>query len=1028
MSEQHRLIEWFANHKVAANLLMLAMIIGGIIAIGKLNTQFFPRFDLNFISVTTVWQGASAEDIETGITIPLEQSLKTVDGLRKMDSTSSEGMSGIYLEFKDDTDIVVALSKVKQLVDEFSNLPEEAEQPQVVNLVSYEPVVRVLLTGQARVAELRKLANQYEQELLDRGIANVQVNGLPDEELAIEISNRQLNELQLSQQQLASRIAELSRDIPSGSLGEQENTRQLRTLNQRRDESAFSRLMIDVGDDARVQLGRIAHIERRFMQGGVTLNVAGQAAIELIVRRAPDSDALEAADIFEAWLAETQLQLPEGIKLQAYDRQYQYIIQRIQLLLKNGAGGLLLLLIILYLFLAPRVAFWVAFGIPVSFLATLMVHYLAGGTIDMLSLFALIMALGVIVDDAIVVGEEALTQFQNGASPELAAQRGAIRMFAPVFASALTTIGAFFPLMAIGGPTGKILFALPMVMIAVVSASLIESIFVLPAHLRASLTQLSRKQIKTRNLGDHFHQFKESTFRPVIKIALQYREATISFIIALFIISIGVLMSGRVPFNFFPSPAGTVIYVNAKFMPGTPVSEVDQFMSRVYQAMQDTDAVYSQTVIEQAITRLGVTSGEDHGLNDNGDHIGSMVVEVSNPDDREVSNEAFIGDWKQRLELPPGLDILTIRQKMVGPPGKEISVRLSGASATVLKQASSVLSERLKYIKGVINIDDDMPFGREQWVFNLTPLGQQLGLSVEQLGRQLHSAFDGIVVQRFQDGPDEVDVRVMLPASEREYMAGLGAFNIRLENGDSVPLQSVAQWSARQGFEVLRHAEGALAVEVSADLDHNLNTVEQALETVGRELLPELRKQFGVRTEFSGRSAEESQTLLDMKYGAVIGLTLIYLVLAAVFSSYGWPLVVMTAIPFGLIGALFGHWMLGIDMTILSMFGLFGLSGIIVNDSIILATAYRELRTTGMSIDDALAEAACRRLRAVLLTSLTTIAGLTPLLFETSMQAKFLIPMAVSIAYGLAFGTILVLFFIPVLLSVYEHGLEWINQ
>ncbi len=1026
MSESSNLISWFSNHKVAGNLLMLAMIIGGFVALGKLNIQFFPRFDLDFIRVTTVWQGASAEDIETSITIPLEQSLRTVDGLRKMNSTSAEGLSNIFLEFKEGSNIVVALNQVKQRVDEFRNLPLDAEEPEVVNIVSYDPVVRLLLSGTATIAELRQLANQYERELLDAGIENIKISGLPEEELAIEISSQQLTELQMSQAQIANKIAQSSRDIPSGSLGEKENTRQLRTLNQRKDETAFARLAINAGADTRIQLGSIANIERRPKSGGVTLTIAGQSAVEMIIRRSPEGDALEAAEIVEHWLAQKQQELPVGIELTAFDKQYEYIIQRITLLLKNGASGLLLLVIILYLFLAPRVAFWVAFGIPVSFLATLVVHYLVGGSIDMLSLFAFIMALGVIVDDAIVVGEEALTQFQDGASPEQAAQRGANRMFAPVFASALTTIGAFFPLMSIGGPTGKILFALPIVMIAVVIASLVESIFVLPAHLRASFSSMAKRGHTSGHLGNHFHQFKEHYFRPIIRLALRYREATISFLIALFIISIGVLVSGRVPFNFFPSPDGTVMYVNAKFLPGVPSADVDRFMLHVHDAMLETERQLSdEPIVVHAITRHGITSGEENGLNDSGEHIGSMVIEVINPDDRSVLNLDFIKAWKQRIVMPPGLDNLTIRQQMVGPPGREVSVRLTGASAQVLKSAAQDLASQLKTVNGVINIEDDMPFGREQWVFNLTPRGQQLGLTVQQLGQQLHTAFDGVIVQRFQDGPDEVEVRVMLPASEREHMATLQSLNISLDNGKIVPLQTVAEWRAKQGFEVLRHAEGALAVEVSAGMDRGQNTVEQALQTVETEILPELRDRYAVNSAFAGRTAEESETMVDMKYGAVIGLTLIYLVLAAVFSSYGWPLVVMTAIPFGLIGALFGHWLLGIDMTILSMFGLFGLSGIIVNDSIILATCYKELRLSGMAIDDALEEAACRRLRAVLLTSLTTIAGLTPLLFETSLQASFLIPMAVSIAFGLAFGTLLVLFFIPVLLSCYELTLDW---
>jgi len=479
-------IGYFVRHPVAANLVLIMMVLGGMFALDRLHIQFFPNFTLDIIRVSVTWRGASAEDVERSLTTPLEQELKSVDDLRQMTSTSSEGRCAITLEFREGTDILMALSQVRQRVDEFRNLPRDAEDPQVTHVARYEPIARVLIYGPS-LQELRPLAHRFERELLQRGIDKVDIIGLPEEEISIELTSEVLNALGMSLDQVAGRTDEFSRDVPAGAFGEHETQKVVRVLEQRRNPFEFAIIPLSKGME-RIELGSVAIIHRQPRDSGETLKFHGQAAVELKISRAEHGDTFQAAEAFQGWLRETRSRLPGSVKLHVYHETWQLIQQRIELLLKNGTGGLVLVVAILYIFLSGRVAFWVAFGIPVSFMATLMILYFAGGSINMISLFGLIMALGIIVDDAIVVGEDALTHYQMGEYPLDAAEGGARRMLAPVMASSLTTIAAFLPLMLVSGPTGKILFAIPLVVVAVILASLLESFWVLPAHLRHALS------------------------------------------------------------------------------------------------------------------------------------------------------------------------------------------------------------------------------------------------------------------------------------------------------------------------------------------------------------------------------------------------------------------------------------------------------------------------------------------------------------------------------------------------------------
>ncbi len=1014
------MLAFFIRHKVAANVLVLMALIAGFMGITRMNVQFFPNFALDVLSVRVVWSGASAEDVENGIVIPLEERLKTVDGVKKLSSTAAQGIANITLELVDGTDSLVALDQVRQRVAEFSNFPKDAEAAQVSRITRYEPVARVLVRGPS-LSELRPWIRQFERELLAQGIDRIDIQGLPNERIAIEIPSAQLESLNLSLADAGDRVAKLARDIPSGIAGQDDGAREIRSLEQRRDAEGFANLPLISDDQGMLRLGDVAVITREARPASLALELQGEPVVELILQRTENGDALKAAKALDIWLTKTRPSLPPSLHLDVYDQQWELVRDRINLLLSNGLSGLLVVVIILYLFLPGRVALWVAAGVPTAFLLTLGLLYLFGGSINMLSLFALIMALGIIVDDAIVVGEDAATHRAMGESPERAAIGGAQRMVWPVVASSLTTVAAFLPLLMVGGVFGKIMFDIPFVMIMVIMASLLECFLILPAHLYAGFVAEARRPVSKfrQRLDTAFEHFRDQRFRPLVTKAIEYRYTTVSLTLGLMLLAVGLLVGGRIPFVFFPSPESSVIYANATFVAGTPRAQTEAFLKTLETSLSQTEKSFGETLVKTAVSRMNATIGSS-GNGASGEQLASIMLELVPSEQRSVRNAALIAKWRELTPPVAGLENLSISSRQSGPPSRDLTVRLTGTQTDKLKDAALSLQETLRNVSGVSDVADDLPYGREQLIYRLTPTGEALGLTTESLSRQLRAAFDGALVQRVQVGQDELEVRVLLPRSERERLDVLDRLNIRLPNGEFIPLPSVVTWESRRGFEAIRHAQGQLAVEVTADIDKALNNSRNILSELKKQALPELAERYGISYSLEGSSADQRETLADMKTGLMIGLLMIYLVLVWILGSWSWPLVVMTAIPLGLAGAIFGHWIMGIDLTLLSMFGLFGLAGIVVNNAIILVSLFSELREKGMGLHEAFVEAASGRLRAVILTSLTTIGGLTPLMFESSLQAQFLIPMAVSIVFGLAFSALLVLFFIPALLSILE--------
>lgn len=1017
------LVHMFTKHRVAANLLMVVMIISGAIGVDRLRTQFFPSFELDVITVSVAWPGATAEDVQEGLAIPIENAIKELAVINSIDATSQFGSASFRIELFEESNLSQALDEISQQIDQDLTLPEGAESPVVSSLTRYEDISNLLITGPLTPFELQKLALQAEQELLARGIRKVDFRGLPTRQIQIETTAETLASLSLTLDTLADRILTQARDLPAGTAGRDDGERQLRTLEQGRSQIDIANTLISLdGAPIGTRLGDIATVRDRVDPKAPYLTFKGQPAVEIIPQRTENDSTLAMAEITNQWIDETQPLLPNGTQLIVLNERWQYLNDRINLLLENGLTGLLFIVVILYLFLNQRVAFWVTLGIPVSFLATLAILWMIGGTINMISLFGMIMALGVIVDDAIVVAEDTLSLYQSGQTPLNAAMGGSDRMLAPVVSSSLTTIAAFSPLLIVGGVIGSILQDIPIIVICVILASLIECFFILPGHLQQSLNRGQRHdEGKIRQALDRgFINFRENLFKPFVEIILRAPALTLVTALTVFILSIGLISGGRVKFTFFPSIDGTTIWAGAQFTSGTTPQEVDEFLDHLEETVRIVNEEFGGTVIRHALQQHRQLSAPGvRGVT--GDHYGTLKViltgELEGP-----PNDEIIDAWRAKIQLPGGIEKFSIRQAQGGPPSKPIEIRLTGGNADTLKAASLEVQDRLRRYPGVSNIDDDLPFGAEQLVVKLTPQGRQLNLSSQQLAQQLRGVFEGQTLQTFYEDGIEVNVLLSLSETERGRLATLDQLPIITPSGTIVPLPIVASFEARRGLDKLRRTDGQMSIVVSADVNNLLANAAEILTELRSGALPELTAKYGLKSNIQGRAQDREETFADMKVGVLVALTMIYIILAWVFSSYSWPFAVLIAIPLGLTGAIGGHWLMGLDLTVLSLFGFFGLSGIVINDSIVLVDTYRRLIQAGEDHVEAIVKASCLRFRAVLVTSLTTIAGLTPILFETSPQAQFLIPMATTIVFGLAYGTVLVLMIVPSVLSLIERN------
>ena len=1020
MTPRGGVIDVFARHPTAANLLMALMIVLGLFAYGRLNTQFFPNINIDVIDVGVEWPGASAEDVDANIVLAIEPEVRFLDGVKRVRSRSIEGGANLTVEFEPGTDMLAALSDVKTAVDQVTTLPEDSERPKVRRIVRYETITRLLISGPFSEAALKSHAKRIRDELLARGVDKVDLAGARDEEIWVEVLPETLRRLDLTLGDVAARIAETSQDLPSGDTGGG-SERQIRSLGLMTSAEALGGVEIRaLATGEKIYLRDVAALNERFEDGGVTVRRRGQSAVELHVQRTANTDALVIADKVDAYIIELGARLPANLTVEQFDVRADMIRSRIDLLLRNGLGGLVLVVTVLFIFLNMRVAFWVAVGIPVALLATLAVMLASGQSINMISLFGLIMALGIIVDDAIVVGEHAEARHRAGMAPLEAAEAGANRMAAPVLSASLTTIAAFIPLLVIGDHIGEIITAIPFVVIAVIVASLVECFLVLPGHLKGALDRAGgRESAPRRWFNDRFERFRDGPYRRLIEACLRRRYVTLATALAALILSIGMVLGGKVGFVFFPSPEVDWIYANIELVAGSPRRDTVAMLDELERAIRAAEAKLAGAegeLAELSVGKVGTTAGRRaSGLA--GDHLGGLTVELAPTDQRAVSSAAFIAAWRAEVEALPGLKSLTIVAARGGPPGLDIDIRISCDDAAVLKAAAAEVKALLARYPGVSDIADDLPYGKQEAILEVNAQGRALGFNTQLVGRQVRDAFEGAIAKRFPRGDEEVLVRVQYP---RGYIdaAALDNLYLRGPTGAEVPLAEVVDRRDARGFASIRREDGARQVAVTAEIDKRVTSNGIVLAALERDGLSAIAERHGVTTSLAGRAEEQDTTLGDMKIGALIGLATIYLILAWVFASYARPFVVMAVIPLGVVGAVIGHMVMGFDLTILSLIALIGLSGIVVNDSIILVTSIDDRLGAGEPLLEAITAGSQDRLRAVILTSATTIGGLTPLMFETSLQAQFLLPMAITIVFGLMMATLLVLIVVPALVAI----------
>lgn len=1030
-------ISSFASHRIAPNLLLLLMLASGLVVINRIDTRFFPKFEIQVIQISATWQGNSAEDVAESLIVPMENSLRDVPNLKKMTAVAARSIGQVYLEFPDQVDLNVAVEDVQRYLDlALDDLPDDSDAPKVKIIERPEQLLFLSLTGDS-LAELRPLAHQIESELLRFSNIKVEINGLPDEIIEIKLNQRLLQDLNLKPEDIGEQIAANNIDTTAGNVGGSTNERILRATSKKEGVIDLANTTIVDSAGNSLRLGDIARIERKVDDEEHTIFFNGKPAVEFVVTKPLSGNALLVAEKIRNWREEFVKKLPSNIQLTAHREEWRLIESRLDLLLKNGFQGLILVLLLLFLFLHPRLAFWVAIGIPATFMISIAFLYGYGSSINMISMFAFIMTTGIIVDDSIVVGENSFYHYQTGKPPLVAATEGAKEMFPAVFASTFTTIASFMPLLLVGGPIGSILFVIPLVVICVLIAALFECFTVLPGHMAHAFENIEAQTKPPSRLRqkfeDGFNRFQEGTLRRLSTLSLRYRWVTITLGWTILVLSIALFIGGAVKFRFFPGADLNRTILNIEFVSGTPKQVVADYTNTLTEHLYESLDSFpeGQSLIQHISINLGKGIDEQNNTPGRGDEYASFYIEFVESENRSTRGRDIISKWNENPPRHPSLSKLSIREQRGGPPGEDLQIELSSDNLPQLKAASEQLQVQLQDIPGVDAPSDDMPYGKEQVIFELTPLGRSLNLSIGSIARQLRNAFDGYVAQRFYQGLDQVEVRVLIDAPQN-VAEQLSSFQMQLPSGKYVLLEDIVNLKTEQGFDTIQRINRQPIINVVGEVDFNVTDVATIIGQLEAQILPDITQQYGVQYSFAGAQTDERETFADMQVGLLVSFVLIFIILAAVFVSWSLPFIILLTAPLGIIGAIWGHYIMGYEFTILSMFGIFTLNGIVINDSIILVRDYLARRAASendhLSDDELLVESVCRRFRAIILTSLTTIFGLLPLMFETSTQSQFIIPMAISIGFGLAFATLLILFVMPAFVSVNNATIRLLSR
>ncbi|MEL7301051.1 MAG: efflux RND transporter permease subunit [Pseudomonadota bacterium] len=1019
---------YFVRHGTAANLLLVIMLFAGVVSFPQMRAQFFPDVVIDDVTVSVRWDGAGAEDVDRGIVQVLEPALLSVEGVTGTEGTSREGQGYVELEFEPNWDMARAADDVQLAVDAVAgDLPDGADDPSVRRGQWRDRVTDVVITGPVSVDQLGRFADEFVVRLYAEGVTRTTIRGVAAPSTVVEVTSLSLIRNDLSMRDIAQAIAAEATADPSGDIS---SAARVRTGQEARSADEIEAIVLrSNADGSQLRVGDVATVIVEGVDRDRSYFVGENPAISIRVDRSEQGDAIEMQRAVERVAAEQQATLPEGTRIDLIRTRAEAITGRLNILVDNGLMGLALVVGLLFLFLNARVAFWVAAGIPVAMSAAIALMYASGLTINMISLFALIITLGIVVDDAIVVGEHAdYRRRKLGEAPQEAAANAARRMFLPVFSATITTIIAFFGLVAIGGRFGDLIAAIPFTVVVVLIASLIECFLILPNHMGHALKHADKQHWydwPSRQVNRGFEWVRENGFRPLMRLVIWARYPVVAMAFVVLASQISLFMRGDVQWRFFNAPEQGSVTGNFAMAPGATREDSLAMMREMQRAAEELGAEYEERYgnnpIAYALAEIGGNSGRAIAGSEtkDADQLGSLAIELIDADLRPYSSFAFVGEFQDRVRRHPLVETISFRSWGSGPGGASLEVNFQGADAETLKAASLMLQTELAQFPEVSAVEDNLAYDKEELILELTAQGNFLGFQIDDLGRVLRDRLSGIEAASFPDGPRSATIRVELP--EGELTADfLERTQLRTAMGDYVPLADIVSVDRRIGFSTVRRENGIQRITVSGELSED--DPARATEIQGLladDILPRVAERHNVTFELTGLAEQERNFLNDARTGLVLVLTGIFLTLAWIFSSWTRPLVVMFIIPFGLIGTIWGHYVWDVPLSMFSVVGLLGMVGIIINDSIVLVTTIDEY-AEDRGLFPAIVDGACDRLRPVLLTTLTTVLGLTPLLYEGSSQAEFLKPTVITLAYGLGVGMFLVLLVVPAILAMQQ--------
>ena len=1027
-----RVLAAFARNTVFANIVLVLIFLAGGIATMSMIRENFPEFSMDMITILIPYPGADPEEVEEGISRKIEEAIEGLEGIKQYTTQSSENFGTANIEVKEDYDVSDVLEKVRSKVNAISSFPVDAEKPVITELTLKDPVMLLYFSGDMSERRIKEWSERIKDEIQQLPeISKVDIFGAREYEINIELSEERLREYGLTFSKVVDAIRRSNLNLAGGTVRTRGEEIRVRTIGRKYTGEALSSIVVLARPEGEIiTLDRLANIKDGFTEDPINAVINGKPSVLLIVYKTQEEDALVISEAVNKYISQKVIQLPAGANIKILYDNTDMLRSRIDLLVRNGIIGLMIVFFLLWAFLNARLSFWGGMGIPISIAGALAILWAVGGTINMISLFGLIMVLGIVVDDAIVVGEAIYFHRKQGKPPLKAAVDGVSEVGMPVTAAVITTIVAFIPLLYVGGIMGKFIAIMPVVVISCLAVSLVECLLLLPAHL-SHLPDPNKKDNKqntlTRRLGtvhrltsSGMEWFVDRIYTPLLSKALYWRYISFCIAISTLLLTIGLIKGGILKFEVFPEIDGFIITSTVEFPSGTPPNVTEQAIEQIDSALlrlaEHTQTRSGDPLIRNRLSLVGQTL---EVLPKSGPHLGSVQVILLDSEQRGIHSQDLMVQWEKEIGSIPGVKSLTFTGLQAGPPGAPIEVWLQGRNMKDVLAAADDLMDRLRKFDGVYQIRSDFSQGKNELRLELKPEGRTLGVTVDDLARQIYAGYYGDEAVRLQRGRDDVRIKVRYTADERSRISNLERVRIRTLNGYEVPLMSVADISFAPGYSTITRTDGMRRVAVSAGVDTNKANANEIFSELSSNFFPQLERLYpGLHVALQGEQKKMRESFDSLYVGYPLAVLVIFIIIATMFRSYVQPFIILFTVPFGIIGAVLGHLLLGYNLSIMSIFGMVALTGVVVNDAIVLIERINENIAEGMPFFDAILNGGARRFRAIILTSLSTVGGLAPLIMEKDLQAKFLIPMALSIAAGIAFATVLTLVLVPSLLAL----------